>query len=112
MKIFGNEPMIDVRRAAERSLADNARWTSAKFVVQYPKDSTNPRPKMMPIQSPNGLVGCPTCVPAQVASALPCSGPVWLTVCFRPLQPCILTSPTTTTGTSPATITKNCRTSL
>ena len=34
MKIFGNAPMMDVRRAADRSLADSARWTSAKLVVQ------------------------------------------------------------------------------
>ena len=31
---FGNAPISGVRWAAERSLADSARWTSAKFVVQ------------------------------------------------------------------------------
>ena len=34
MKIFGYAPMIGVRCAADRSLAESARWTSAKFVVQ------------------------------------------------------------------------------
>ena len=31
---FGYAPMIGVRRAADMFLADSARWTSAKFVVQ------------------------------------------------------------------------------
>ena len=31
---FGNAPISGVRWAALRSLADSARWTSAKFVVQ------------------------------------------------------------------------------
>ena len=34
MKIFGYAPISGVRWAADRSLADRARWTSAKFVVQ------------------------------------------------------------------------------
>ncbi|MGC0376787.1 hypothetical protein RKD28_004303 [Streptomyces sp. SAI-229] len=34
MKIFGNAAMSGVRWAAERFLADRARCTSAKFVVQ------------------------------------------------------------------------------
>ena len=34
MKIFGYAPISGVRRAALRLLADSARWTSAKFVVQ------------------------------------------------------------------------------
>ncbi len=34
MKIFGNAPISGVRWAADRSLADSARCTSAKFVVQ------------------------------------------------------------------------------
>jgi hypothetical protein len=33
-KIFGNAPISGVRWAADRSLADSARCTSAKFVVQ------------------------------------------------------------------------------
>ena len=33
-KSFGIAPISGVRWAAERSLADSARWTSAKFVVQ------------------------------------------------------------------------------
>ena len=31
---FGTAPISGVRSAADRSLADSARWTSAKFVVQ------------------------------------------------------------------------------
>ena len=31
---FGQAPMIGVSRAAFMLLADSARWTSAKFVVQ------------------------------------------------------------------------------
>ena len=31
---FGNAPISGVRCAADRSFADSARWTSAKFVVQ------------------------------------------------------------------------------
>ena len=34
MSAFGNAPMIGVRRAADMLLADSARCTSAKFVVQ------------------------------------------------------------------------------
>ena len=34
MNIFGNAPMIGVRRAAVMFLAASARWTSTKFVVQ------------------------------------------------------------------------------
>ena len=34
MKIFGKAPISGVRRAADMFLADRARWTSAKFVVQ------------------------------------------------------------------------------
>ena len=32
--VLGKAPMIGVSRAAFRFLADSARWTSAKFVVQ------------------------------------------------------------------------------
>ena len=31
---LGNAAMIGVRRAADMSSAESARWTSAKFVVQ------------------------------------------------------------------------------
>ena len=31
---FGTAPISGVRSAADRSFADSARWTSAKFVVQ------------------------------------------------------------------------------
>ena len=34
MKILGKAPISGVRSAADRFLADRARWTSVKFVVQ------------------------------------------------------------------------------
>jgi len=44
------------------SRADSPRWTSAKFVVQYPKDSTKPSPNTMPIQlALSGLCEPPVC---------------------------------------------------
>src|SRR5436309_14921595 len=46
--IFGNAPMMGVRRAADMLFDAMARWTSTKLVVQYPKDSTNPSPNTMP----------------------------------------------------------------
>ena len=49
-KIFGYAAISGVRRAADRFLADRARCTSAKFVVQYPKLTTKPRPNTTPIQ--------------------------------------------------------------
>jgi hypothetical protein len=52
--IFGKEPMIGVLRAAEMELLAMARCTSTKFVVQYPKESTKPRPKMMPTTDQKG----------------------------------------------------------
>ena len=55
MKTLGKAPMIGVSRAELSSLAAIARCTSAKFVVQYPKDRQNARPKMSPTQSPIGL---------------------------------------------------------
>lgn len=62
-KTFGKAPMIGVSRAAWSSLAAKARCTSAKFVVQYPNDRQNARPKMIPTQSPMGL-SPPNPVPA------------------------------------------------
>jgi hypothetical protein len=89
-------------------LAESARCTSVKFVVQYPNESTKPSPKTMPTQSPSGLdQGMP--VPFQVLNEL-APRLVCATARFRPLQPPTWTRPTTTTGISPARITKNCNT--
>ena len=55
MNIFGNVAMIGERRAADIELEAIARWTSTKLVVQYPKDSTNPRPNTIPITDHTGL---------------------------------------------------------
>src|SRR3954467_11203853 len=83
---FGHDAMIGVNRAAFMLLADSARCTSAKFVVQYPNDCTKPRPNTMASQLPYGLLALPTAVPCHALSAPPpsleCS--TWST---RPLQP-------------------------
>ena len=58
MKIFGNAPISGVRSAADRFFADSARCTSAKLVVQYPKESTKPKPMTMPIQGVGPVAYC------------------------------------------------------
>ena len=71
MKIFGNAAIRGVRWLALRSLAERARWISAKFVVQYPKDRTKPRPRTIETQfAPIGLVTSPTPVPCQACRPL------------------------------------------
>src|SRR3954451_9995480 len=61
MKIFGYAPMSGGRRAADMLFADSARWTWAKFVVQYPNDRTKPRPNTIAIQLASiGFVTLPT----------------------------------------------------
>ena len=68
--IFGKAPISGVRRAADRLRALIARWTSAKFVVQYPKDCTKPSPKTIAIQlAPIGLVVCETPSPCHECAA-------------------------------------------
>src|SRR5271165_1359928 len=58
--IFGTAAIKGVRRAALMFLAAIARCTTRKFVHQYPKESTNPRPKTMANQStPMGLAEGP-----------------------------------------------------
>ena len=46
--ILTKVPMIGVDWAEEIESEAMARCTSTKFVVQYPKDSTKPRPKTRP----------------------------------------------------------------
>ena len=54
--ILGNVPMIGVRRASDIDRAAMARCTTRKFVHQYPKESTNPRPATIPkISTPMGF---------------------------------------------------------
>jgi hypothetical protein len=110
MKIFGYAAMIGVRRAALMFFADSARWTSAKLVVQYPNESTKPRPNTMPSQcAPSGLS-----VPPVSAHACRPGSPRSLsrTLSNSPSMPPTLTRPMTTIGMSPARITKNWSTSL
>ncbi len=113
MKIFGYAPISGVRWAAFRSLAASARWTSAKFVVQYPNDSTNPSPNTIAIQlAPIGLVTCPTPVPCQGCSASPPRPLAPVTLAFSPSQPPTTCRPTSVMGIRAARMTKNCSTSL
>src|SRR6478609_8183053 len=63
--IFGKAPMIGVLRADEIELEAIARWTSTKLVVQYPNDSTNPRPKTMPTTDQKSDVKPVRALPAQ-----------------------------------------------
>ena len=98
--------MRGVRRAAPIESAAIARCTTRKSVHQYPNDSTNPRPIATPKTSmPIGFVsGLP--IPRQeCVSAIG-------SVCWRPCQPPTSRRPTYTSGTKPATIRKNCSTSL
>ena len=71
MSALGYAPMIGVRRAADMSLAESARWTSAKFVVQYPNDSTKPSPNTMPTTDQNGFSIPVSGVPGQASSSAP-----------------------------------------
>lgn len=109
--IFGNAPMIGVRRAADMLFDAIARCTSTKFVVQYPKDSTKPRPNTMPRTDRKLLPKPVRLSPGQECS---CSVPPGLCVILstRPCQPPTLTRPTMVSGSSATTITKNCSTSL
>ena len=110
MRALGYAPMIGVRRAADMSLAESARWTSAKFVVQYPNDSTKPSPNTMPTTDQNGLSIPVSGVPGQASSSAPL--PAAMIFSWRPVQPPTRASPPTVSGTSSARITKNCSTSL
>ena len=94
-------------------LAERARWTSAKLVVQYPKLSTKPSPNTTPIQLDiSGLVGwwmlrpCQACRPGFPSALTP------LILCSSPDQPPTECSPTMVSGISAAQMMKNWRTSL
>ena len=102
--------MIGVRRAADMSLADSARWTSAKFVVQYPNDSTKPRPNTMPTTDQNGFSIPVSGVPGQACSSAPL--PAAMIFSWTPVPAADPREPPTVSGTSSARITKNCSTSL
>src|SRR3954447_19085271 len=110
MNILGNDPMIGARRAEFMSFEAMARCTSTKLVVQYPKDSTKPSPKTIPTTDQKDELYVVIVVPGQESS--------WSLVpaddilSCRPLQPPISWSASKVSGSSAATITKNCRTSL
>ncbi len=93
--------------------AESARWTSAKFVVQYPKPSTKPSPNTSPTQSePSGLVTWWMPTPCQAWSPGSPSLGNALILFLRPSIPPMAWSATSVSGSRLATITKNCRTSL
>src|SRR3954454_5734232 len=119
MNIYWNEPITGVARAADIDLVANARCTSTKFVVQYPKDSTKPSPKTMPTTERNEeskpVSACPvqefSCWSAgATVSGLAFAAAVILSV--SPLHQPTLCRPIRVSGSSDATITKNCSTSL
>src|SRR6201991_2000996 len=68
MNILGNDAMIGALRAAEMESDAIARWTSTKFVVQYPKDSTKPSPNTMPITDQTGLSNPLSAWPGQLVN--------------------------------------------
>ena len=47
---------MGARRAADIEFDAMARCTSTKFVVQYPKESTNPSPNTIPMTDQTGLL--------------------------------------------------------
>src|ERR1700736_2413961 len=100
MSIFGNDPMIGARRAADIECDAIARCTSTKFVVQYPKDSTNPSPNTIPITDQTGLEKPLRAWPGQVvncscafAVTVPPAFVVGMTLSRTPLQPPTLIRP-------------------
>src|SRR3954464_5140599 len=103
---FGIAAISGVRRAAAIESAAIARWTTRKSVHQYPNDNTNPRPIDTPNTStPSGLVDALAMPRHECVSA---SGIDWR----MPDQPPTSLRPRYTSGTKPATIRKNCSTSL
>ena len=118
MNIFGNDAMIGARRAAEIESEAIARCTSTKLVVQYPKESTKPRPNTIPITDHTGLSNPLSAWPGHVVSwsftdaVTDPSDVVSITLSFNPLQPPTLMRPKIVNGTSAARMTKNCSTSL
>ena len=115
--IFGNAPMIGVRRAAEIESEAIARCTSTKLVVQYPNDSTKPRPNTMPTTESSGESNPESSCPGQelswsVAEGEPFFAASSVIRSLSPPQPPTRFSPSRASGSSAATITKNCSTSL
>ena len=114
--ILGSAAMSGVRRAAFIESAAIARWTTRKSVHQYPNDSTNPRPITSPNHStPMGFAaGLPMWRHDSVIA--PGSKPRDTASCARradrPDQPPTSFIPMITSGTNPATMRKNWRTSL
>src|SRR3954469_8856600 len=111
--------MIGVLRAEEIELEAIARWTSTKLVVQYPKDSTKPRPKTIPTMDQKSDEKAVRALPGQEFSCCAAGATVsgWALAAsvipdFRPSMPPTRCRPIRVSGNSPATITKNCSTSL
>src|SRR3954451_14761271 len=108
--ILGNDPMIGARRAEFMSFDAMDRCTSTKFVVQYPKDSTKPRPKTIPTTDQKEELYVVIVVPGHESS--------WSLVPAEdilsrsPPQPPISWSASSVNGSRAATITKTCSTSL
>ncbi len=111
MNIFGNDPMIGVRCAADMLLDAIARCTSTKFVVQYPKLSTNPNPNTRPSTLSTLFPNPVNSLPGHADSCPAPPGPAD-TFATRPCTPPTFTNPTIVNGNNAATITKNCNTSL
>ena len=104
--IFGRAPISGVFRAADIEPAAMARCTTRKLVVQYPKESTKPRPKTTANHStPSGLASA---LPVNFQECIIFSGRLALI----PSQPPISFNPIKTSGAKPTTIKKNCSTSL
>src|SRR5215217_7424139 len=81
------------------SLADSARWTSAKLVLQYPNDSTKPSPNTVATQSaPIGL-SPPMPMPSQACRPCSFSGDCF-TWSARPEKPPTSISATVTSAPS------------
>ncbi len=104
--ILGMVPMSGVRRAADMESAAMARCTTRKFVHQYPKLNTNPSPATMPNSS----------TPMGFWLALPIYFQECVILAGRretmPCHPPALAQASIARGANPATIRKNCSTSL
>ena len=104
--IFGSAPISGVRRAALIEFAAMARCTTRKSVHQYPNDNTNPRPIANPNHSTPSRFVCALLIPTHECTKLGSS------LAFSPDHPPTLFNPSQLSGKNPATIRKNCTTSL
>src|SRR4029077_5927234 len=104
--IFGSAPINGVRRAALIEFAAIARCTTRKSVHQYPNDSTNPNPIASPNHSTPSRLVCALLIPTHECTKLGSS------FAFSPDHPPTLFNPSQLSGRNPATIKKNCTTSL